>query len=132
MNNRSPLSIVIIFISTSLSSIGYGKEMSAHRWPKQPNPPLFSYSPTIFSGEPPFEIGQRFRVKNYALFFKNPECLYYYNKFPKKIDYLIRNGSIKQLSNGRLLTATERITSFSGKVRDEEFGDGYVIIPSRL
>jgi hypothetical protein len=70
MNGRFHLYIGMVFTSTSLPLMAYGKEMSAHRWPKQPNPPLFSYSPTIFSGEPPFEIGQRFYIKNYALFFK--------------------------------------------------------------
>lgn len=86
----------------------------------------------MFSGEPPFEIGQRFYIKSYALFFKKPEHLRYYNRFPKKFDHLIQDGLIKRLNNGRVLTATERITSFSGKVYDEELGDGYIIIFSRF
>lgn len=109
-----------------------GEAMSEEIWPEQMSPPVVLERMRRLQDEPPFRAEERFYVNNKAFFFMRRSDLGLYLKKESELPKLLDSGAVKLLKIGRKLQAREAITSYSGRVYDEEFGDGYAILFTRF
>jgi hypothetical protein len=104
-----------------------GPLSAAELWP--PQPPQSSTQHYWQPGYPPYRANKRLRVPPYgALFFKDRQTLDKYNDHIELRQQMRRDDEVVYLPKGRKVTALEHIRILRGRVHDDQYGDGYLII----
>jgi hypothetical protein len=98
-------------------------------WPEQPSEQHHYPLPN----SPPFgKPGERFWIPVYgAYFFKERRILNKFYDNPEIREQMLKNGEYFLFAEGRNVRALEHIRTWAGRVHDDEYGDGYLIILKR-
>jgi hypothetical protein len=123
--SRMPLALCLA--ATLMFSVAQGSLRAGEVWPEQPPPSSVPHF--LQPGYPPYRAGKRFRVMAYgALFFKDRQTLDKYNDHIEFREQMFRDREFVFFPKGREVTALEYIRILRGRVHDDEYGVGYLII----
>jgi hypothetical protein len=99
-------------------------------WPKQPPPS--NQQEMRWPGFPPYApAGTRFGLLGTGgCFFRERRFLDKYNEHPELHKQMALDGECIRFPHGHKVTALEYIRDWEGRVHDDQYGDGYLVMDS--